>query len=427
MIGYLSLIFFACLALGVPIAFALGVSGGAYIVYWEGLGVELLSRRIFYALNSFPLLAIPLFTMIGILTDRSGMLPQLTAWLHLLVGWMRGGVAYINVLSSLFFSGVSGTAVSDVAGMGRIEIQIMRRAGYTHEFAGAVTAAAAVLGPIIPPSVAMVIYALAAGKVSIAGLFLGGFLPGLLIAAFLLAMCWRESRNMPFSHAPLPSAMELARATARATPFLVLPLIIIGGITGGIVTVTESAGIGVAYVLVIGFFVTKQLKLRDVYEGMLVSAETSAVLSLLMGAGAIIAWILTRNEAAEQLIQFLAAFSQDPTVFLLMVVAALFVIGLFMDATAMIIALAPLLAPVAAHFGVDNLHFGLIFILTVMVGMITPPVGILLFVTCSVGEIKFERLARAIVPFVVVEVMVVILLVFFPSLTTWLPHLFGFK
>lgn len=426
MIASLSLIFATCLVLGVPIAFSLGIAGALYIVYAEGLSVELLSRRMFYAMNSFPLLAIPLFIIIGDLAERGGMLPRLVEWLKLLVGWSRGGRAYMNVIGSLIFAGVSGTAVADVASMGRLEIQMMRRAGYSLEFSASLTAASSIMGPIIPPSVAMVIYALAAGNISIVGLFLAGIIPGGLIALVLLLLSWHKTRQGEFETQPFPPLRILARHTFQVAPLLLLPLIIIGGVTGGIFTVTESAAIGTVYVIFIGFFVTRELTFYGIYKSIIYSAEMSAVLGLLMGTGAIIAWILTRNQAAAELTAFLSQFSQDKMVFLFVTVGILFLLGLFMDATALIIALAPLLAPVALNFGVDPLHFGVVFVMTVMIGMITPPVGIILFITSAVADIKFEKLSRAIVPFVVAEMIVVLLVIFFPALTTWIPRMARF-
>jgi tripartite ATP-independent transporter DctM subunit len=272
----------------------------------------------------------------------------------------------------------------------------------------------------------MVIYALSAGNISIVGLFLAGIIPGGLIALGLLIISWQKTRQGHFETQPFPKLGELARHTIEVLPLLLLPLIIIGGVTGGIFTVTESAAIGTAYAIFIGFFITRELTLYDVYKSMIYSAEMSAVLGLLMGAGAIVAWILTRNQAAAELTAFLSQFSQDKMVFLLISVAILFLIGLFMDATAVIIALAPLLAPVALNFGVDPLHFGVVFVMTVMIGMITPPVGIILFITSAVADIKFERLAWAIIPFVIAEMIVVLLVVFFPSIATWIPRAAGF-
>jgi tripartite ATP-independent transporter DctM subunit len=422
----LSIVFGACLIIGVPIAFALGIAGAAYIVYAEGLSVELLSRRIFYSLNSFPLLAIPLFLIIGDLADRSGMLPRLVEWLRLLVGWSRGGRAYLSVFATLFFSGISGTAVADIASIGRLEIQMMRQAGYSLQFSSALTAASSVMAPIIPPSVAMVIYALSAGNISIVGLFLAGIIPGALIALVLLFLCWYKTRQGDFDTQPFPSVGELVTHTISVLPLLVLPLIIVGGVTGGIFTVTESAAVGTVYVIFLGMIVTRQLTFSDIYKSIIYSAEMSAVLGLIMGTGAIAAWILTRNQAAAELTSFISQFSSDKTVFILLSVVILFILGLFMDATAIIVALAPLLAPVAATFGVDSIHFGLIFVMTVMIGMITPPVGIVLFVTSAVADIKFEQLSRAIVPFVIAEMIVVLAVVFFPSLATWIPRIAGY-
>jgi tripartite ATP-independent transporter DctM subunit len=257
-------------------------------------------------------------------------------------------------------------------------------------------------------------------------LFLAGIIPGGLIALGLLILSWYKTRHGEFETQPFPALGELLRHTFQVAPLLMLPLIIIGGVTGGIFTVTESAAIGTAYVIFIGFFITRELTLRDIYKSIIYSAEMSAVLGLLMGAGAIIAWILTRNQAAAELTALLSHASADRTVFLLISVAILFLIGLFMDATAVIIALAPLLAPVALNFGVDPLHFGVVFVMTVMIGMITPPVGIVLFITSAVADIKFEKLSRAIIPFVIAEMIVVLLVVLFPSLATWIPRVAGF-
>lgn len=425
---YLILLAFALLfVIGVPIAFALGIAGSLYIVVVDGLPGEILVRRIFYALNSFPLLAIPLFILMAHLSERAGLIPRLVKWLLLLVGRLRGGMAYINVIASFLMAGVSGTAVSDVAELGRIEISMMRKAGYSLEFSAALTAATSVIGPVIPPSVAMVIYALAAGNISIGGLFLAGVIPGIMMAVLLFTLCRWKSGQETQRHSDRPPLAIFARETVRVLPLLALPLIILGGIISGIFTVTESAAVGVVYILAIGFLVTRELRVKDMVKGLVYAAETSAVLGMLMGTGAIVSWILTRNQAAAQLVEFVSAFGgADPVIFLAVTAATLLLLGLIMDATAVIIALAPLLAPVTVSLGIPPFQFATIFILTVMIGMITPPVGILLFVTSAVSGVRYERLAKAIVPFIILEVLVVLALITVPALTQWLPNAFGF-
>ena len=425
MLIVISVIFAIAFLIGVPIAFSFGLAGAVYLLFWEGLPASLLVRRIYFVLDSFPLLAVPLFIMIGHLSERAGLIPSLLEWLQLLVGWMKGGIAYINVLASMLFAGVSGTAVSDVASLGRIEIQMMRRSGYDLSFCCALTAASSIVGPIVPPSVAMIIYALAAGNISIGGLFLAGAIPGFLLGGALLVYAYFMTRGREPVERSIAKPIDLVTNTLSVLPLLGLPLIIIGGVVGGFVTVTESAAIGVIYVLVIGFGLTRELQLADIYDAFVHSAKTSSILAMLMGAGAIVSWILIRNQATAQLAEFMAGISSDPTVFMLGVLGTLLVVGMVMEATAVIIALAPLLAPVALGYGIHELQFGLVFCMTVLLGMITPPVGVVLFLTASVGETSIEKLSRAIIPCILIVAVVIVAVVFFPSLTLWLPGLFG--
>jgi tripartite ATP-independent transporter DctM subunit len=315
-----------------------------------------------------------------------------------------------------------------VASLGRIEIQVMKRAGYPASYAAALTASTAVIAPIIPPSVAMIIYALAAGGVSIGGLFMAGIVPGLIMGLGLWVMAWFKSRRGDFGHRlDRPEARVILRQTLRVLPFLVLPVIIVGGIISGIFTVTESAAVGVTYVLLIGFFVTRSLSLKDVYETVLYSSVISSVVGLLLGTGAILSWILTRNRVTQELADFLATVTTDPTLFMTIVAVALLCLGMIMDVTAMMVALAPLLVPIARQYGVPDLQFGLVFVLSCMIGMITPPVGILLFMTASLAEISLEEVYLAILPFVLASFVLVALLILFPPLTLWVPSLFGFR
>ena len=351
----------------------------------------------------------------------------LSGWLQLLVGRMKAGMAYINVLASMIFAGVSGTAVSDVASLGRIEIELMRQSGYDPRFSAALTAASSIAGPIIPPSVAMVIYALAAGKVSIGGLFLAGAIPGILLGAGLLVMSYVFTRKGEYAWVRDKMRLsELIGTSLKVIPLLFLPIIIVGGVVSGVFTVTESAAVGVAYVLAVGFLITGQLRIRHIYEAIIYSAEMSAVLALLLSAGAIASWILTRNQATAQLTEFLVAISHDPLFFLFVMSGALILLGMVMDATAIIIALAPILAPIALSYGISSLQFGLVFVMTVMIGLITPPVGIVLFLTSSISGVSVEGISRAIIPFVLWEICVVVLAILIPEVSLWLPGIFGF-
>ena len=427
MLTVIGLIFLATIIIGVPIAFGMGLAGATWILFFEGMEPTVLVRRFYYALNSFPLLAIPLFIMLGLLADRAHMLPNLVVWLQMLLGRLRGGMAYINVVSAMLFAGISGTAVSDIASLGRMLIQLMTRAGYPLTYSAALTSATSIIGPIIPPSVAMIIYALAVGNVSVGAMFAGGAIPGFLFGGGFLAMAWFTTRRGKYGVVqPWPTPRELGRQTLRVIPLLVLPVIIVGGIFSGVFTVTESAAVGVAYTIVVGFCSKPRLKLKDIYDATLYSAVISSVAGMLLGAGAIVSWILTYNRVTQSLADLLLSLAVGPTVFMIAVVVVLLILGMLMDAVPIMIALAPLLAPIAKVYGINDLQFGLVFVVTCMIGLVTPPVGIILFMTSGITGVKLEPLSVAVFPFVVWMIAVVILMVFVPSLTVWLPKLVGF-
>jgi tripartite ATP-independent transporter DctM subunit len=426
-LGVLSIIFFGTLIIGVPVAFGMGLAGGSWVLFFAQMEPTILARRFYHALGSFPLLAIPLFIMLGVLADRARMLPQLVVWLQMLFGRMRGGMSYINVVSAMLFAGISGTAVSDIASLGRVLIQLMTRAGYPTAYSAALTAATSIIGPIIPPSVAMIIYALATGSVSVGALFAGAAIPGVLFGAGFLAMAWRTTRTKGYGTVfERPPARVIARQTLRVVPLLVLPLIIVGGIFSGVFTVTESAAVGVAYTVLIGLCIRPGLRLRDLYDAVLYSAVISSVAGMLLGVGAIVSWILTYNRITQTLADVLVGLTTDPTLFMLLVVVLLLFLGMLMDAVPIMVALAPLLAPIARQYGVPDIQFGLVFVITCMIGLVTPPVGVILFMTSSIANISLERISASVFPFVVWMIAVVLLIVFAPPLTLWLPRLLGF-
>lgn len=427
MVPTIGTIFFLSIMIGMPIAFGMGIAGAIWILFVERLDPGLLARRMANAMQVFPLLSIPLFVVIGYLAERAGLLSDLVAWLLMLLGRLKAGMAYVNIVNSMFFAGISGTAVSDVASLGRIEIKLMEEAGYPRAHSAALTAASSICGPIIPPSVAMIIYALAAGNVSIGGLFLAGAIPGFVLGAGMLVMCWWHARKGQYGILQdRPPLRDLLWQTARVAPLLILPLIILGGITSGVFTVTESAAIGVVYVLLIGFLYTRQLAWRDVRDAIVYSAVVSSVLGMLMGSGVVIGWILTRNQIGQQLADWIRSISADPIVFMLLAASLLFFLGMVMDATAIIIMLTPLLAPIASEFGIPDFQFGIVFVLTCMLGLITPPVGVILFMLCTIAELPLHVLSRAVIPFVIWILGLIVLIIFFPFFTLFLPRLLGF-
>jgi len=425
-LAVIGLIFFATIVIGVPIAFGMGLAGSTWILFFQGMEPTILARRFYYALNSFPLLAIPLFIMLGILADRARLLPHLVVWLQMILGRLRGGMAYINVVSAMLFAGISGTAVSDIASLGRTLIQLMTRAGYPLTYSAALTSATSIIGPIIPPSVAMIIYALAVGNVSVGAMFAAGAIPGVLFGVGFLIMAFVTTRRGKYGVVqPWPTARDFLRQTLRVIPLIALPVIIAGGIFSGVFTVTESAAVGVAYTVVVGLCSKPRLRWKDVYDATLYSAVVSAVAGMLLGAGAIVSWILTYNRVTQDLADLLLSLSVGPIGYMLIVVVVLLILGMLMDAVPIMIALAPLLAPIAKQYGISEVHFGLVFVVTCLIGLVTPPVGIILFMTSSITGVKLEPLSLAVFPFVVWMTIVVILMVFFPPLTLWLPKLIG--
>jgi len=427
MLAVISLIFFGTLVIGVPVAMGMGLAGSTWILFFEGMEPGLLVRRFYHALGSFPLLSIPLYIMLGVLADRAKMLPEMVIWLQMIFGRMRAGMAYINSVAAMLFSGISGTAVSDIASLGRILIQLMTRAGYPITYSAALTAATSIIGPVIPPSVGMIIYALATGNVSVGAMFAGATIPGILMGIGFMGMSWYTTRRGGYGRIfPRPTAAVFWRQTLRVTPLLILPVIIVGGIFTGVFTVTESAAVGTAYTIVVGMFAKPRLRMKDIYEATVYSAVISSVAGMLLGVGAIVAWILTYNRVTQSVADMVVAYTSDPTVFMMIVMAVLLFLGMLMDAVPIMICLAPLLAPVAKQYGIDEVQFGLIFVITCMIGLVTPPVGIVLFMTTGISGVKLEPLSKAVFPFVIWMILVVVLMVYFPWLTLWLPKVLGF-
>lgn len=427
MLPVVGILFLITIVIGMPVAFGMGLATSSFILFVQGLEPTILARRFYSSLGSFPLLAIPLFTMLGILADRAHMLPRLVIWLQMVLGRMRGGMAYLNVLQSLVFAGAGGTAISDIASLGRVQIDLMVRAGYPVLYSAALTAATAVIGPIIPPSLAMIIYGMSVGNISVGGLFVAAIIPGLLFTAGFLVMTWyttrRHSYGRVMERAPF---REIVKHTIYVMPLLMLPLIIIGGIMLGIFTVTESAGIGVVYTLIVGLLSRPRLRWKDIHDSIVYSAIISSVVGMLLATGAIISWLFAFDGVTQTVADFLTSVTDSPTVFLLIVMAALLVLGMVMDAVPIMVAIAPLLAPIAQQYGIPDFQFAIVFVVACMVGVIHPPAGVVLFMTASVANLSVERLSLTILPFVLWLVMVVILIILIPQLTVWLPSLFGF-
>jgi len=423
----IALTFFATALVGVPIAFALGLASLAAVLVSSDLPLRMIPERMAAAVDSFPLLAIPLFMLAGELMERAGILARLVEFARSLVGHIRGGLAHVCVVSEMILSGVTGTAVGDAAALASVFLGPMKRE-FDEEFGAAVVAAAANIGPIIPPSAAMIVYAIMAGSsVSIAGLFLAGLVPGVLIGAGMMTLAWAMARRRGYPvTGRRPRAGAVARATGRALPVLLMPVVVIGGMVGGVFTATEAAAVAVVYALVVGFLVTRELRPRDLGPALVRSAITTSIVVALIALASSVTFLLTVAQVPTAVAEWLRSVTTSPTVFLTLVMLFLLVVGMFLESNAAYIMLVPILHPIALAYGIDPLHFGFVFVLNLVVGMLTPPVGVVLFVVASLSGLTLERLVRGVWPFVLLQLAVLALCVYAPGLYLWVPRLFGY-
>ena len=412
---------FVSLFAGPAIYAAMGLAGFAFLAL-AGIPGIVIPQKVAMAANSFPLLAAPLFILMGNLMNTGGISVRIFAFAKALVGWMRGGLCQANILGSVIFAGMSGSAVADAAGLGTVEIEAMKREGYDAETAGAITAASATIGPIIPPSLPMIVYGVTA-ETSIGALFLAGVIPGLLMAGALMVMVRAVAIRLDLPRHPFPGLADLWRAFRRAFWALLLPVILFAGLFGGVFTPTEAAAISVAYALVLGLFIYREFRWADLPKIVLATVETTGVVMALVMAASLLAYCLALSQVPQAAGAFLTALAASPLVFLLVVNVILLVVGCFMEGLAAMLILIPILVPAAVKLGIDPVHFGLMFVLNLMIGTITPPVGIVLYVTAKVADISFERVTRATLPFLVPLLAVLAAVSLWPPLSTWLPNL----
>ncbi len=418
---------FVLLALGVPVAFAMAISAFLALALGSSYPHIVIVKEMFSGLDSFPLLAVPFFILAAELMSGGAMTQILLRFAAQFVGHLRGGLGYANVVSSTMFAGISGSALADAAGPGAMMIRMMEKGGYPRAYAGALTASSSVVGPIIPPSIIMILYAMQDEHVSVVALFMAGLLPGLCISGAMLLTNWWMSRQRGYtgtgSRPPLP---EMLRTTLHALPALFLIVLIIGGIRGGFFTPTEASVIAVVYALLCGVLVYRSLRLRDLPGIILQAALTSTAVLLILGAARAFAWILIIESVPQSLAQYIVALNLSPIVFLLVVNVLLLGFGLFLDPLPGVMILVPILAPIAFSLGIDPIHFAIVVIVNLTIGLTTPPVGSLLFVVASAVNLRPAALIREMPPFILANIMVLLLLTFVPSISTWLPRISGF-
>ncbi|SFH16078.1 TRAP transporter large permease [Modicisalibacter xianhensis] len=422
---YMSFLFaslFTMLVMGVPIAICLAGSCLIY-VYLSGQVPDIVvAHRMINGVDSFPLLAIPFFILAGNLMNNGGITTRIFDFALALMGWMRGGLGHVNVGASIVFSGMSGAAVADAGGLGTIEIKAMRDAGYDQEFAVGITAASSTIGPIIPPSLPMVIYGVMAGA-SVGQLFVAGLVPGLLMGVVLMIMIAILARRRGYKRDAEFSLKTLRVTFARAFLSLMTPIIIVGGIITGMFTPTEAAIAAVVYALFLGTVVYRTLTWRRLMQVSMETIETTAIILLIVAGASIFAWILTSNQVTQHVMTLFGPFADNPWMVLLLINLVLILVGCFMETIAAITILVPVLLPVAVNAGVDPVHFGVIMVLNLMIGLLTPPVGMVIYVLSRVSNIPFERCMRGTLPFLVPLVLALLMVTFIPALSMWLPEL----
>ena len=425
MTAMLATVFLVTLALGFPVALCLGLT--SLVALWKSdVMLSLMAQRIFTGIDSFPLMAVPFFVLAGELMNQGGTTRRLIDFANVLVGRIPGGLAHTNIVASMFFGGISGSAVADAAAMGTILVPGMVRKGYEPGFSAAVTAASSTVGPIIPPSIFMVIMGVATG-LSIGGLFAAGIIPGLMLGFSMMGLSYFMAIRYAYPRETEPFGIRrIGREFLSAGPALLAPLIILGGILGGVFTATEAAAVAVLYAFFLGTVVYRELSLRKLADIFVQSGTTTAVLLLIIGMANIFAWVLTAEQIPTRIAQAMLSITDNRYLILLFINLFLIFIGMFLEGGAAIIILAPTLLAVAKAVGIMPLHFGLVMVLNIVVGLLTPPLGVCLFVVSGVTGLDLSLIIRSVLPFLAVEFGVLMLVTYLPSVILFIPNLLGY-
>lgn len=413
--------FFILVLIGLPIALSLGISAWLTIVFTTNLQPTTIIQNAFTSLDSFPLLAIPFFILAGVLMSTGGISKRLLNLANVLVGFLAGGLAIVTVVASMFFAAISGSGPATVAAIGGFMIPAMKEKKYNHGFAGAITASAGSLGVLIPPSIPFVMYGVVA-QVSIGDMFLAGIIPGIIMALCLILFSYvKAKRNNYPKSGKIPTFKDVLKAVNEAKLALLIPIIILGGIYGGLFSPTESAAVAAVYAWIIGTFIYKELKIKDLYNAIANSALTNATTVIIIGFSISFAYLMTIEKIPVKVSAFITGISDQPIIILLIINLFLLVVGMFIDTISALVILTPILLPIVTQLGMDPIHFGVIMVMNLAVGFVTPPLGVNLFVATGVGKVRFEEISRAIMPIIAIMILSLLIVTYVPSLSTFLP------
>ena len=419
-IGLLILFFI----LGIPVCASIGLTCLAVLWFENGLTnipITLLPLKMMHGVNNFPLLAVPFFILAANIMNKGSVTPRIFGFANSLVGHFRGGLGHVNVLASMIFAGMSGTAVADAAGLGALEIRAMRDQGYNLKYSTGITGASSVIGPIIPPSVAMVIYGWLS-DVSVGALFIGGLIPGVLLAGALMLMTVALSYRMPMPMQPRPPVREIFSLSKKASLSLLTPLIIVGGIWSGIFTPTESGAMASAYAIVLGMLIYKDVKWKDLLDVFRNTIEFTAIILFIISVAGLYGWLLVRLQIPMTLAEGVVKLTTDPTILMIALMIFFLIVGCFMSVIESVLIFTPIMVPMIELLGIDPLFFGVLMVISLSVGVITPPFGNVIYVLVGITNQTFEQVVWALIPFLIPILATILVLIFFPDLVTYLPY-----
>ena len=408
--------------LGFPVVLAIGIPSVVYLLV-NGLPLEMIAQRTLYALDSFPLVAVPVFLFVGSLMNSAGISRYIYAFADTAVGRMPGGLAQVNIFGSLIFAGMSGSALADIGGLGRIEIDAMRKKGFSAPFAAAVTSSSAIVGPIFPPSIPLIIYGTVTG-VSVIQLLLGGIVPGLLCVAMLMLMTWWLAKRRKYPRAARwPSRGELWRDLKPAFPAIIAPVILIAGMLLGWFTPTEIASVTVLYAILISSLFYRELTWQGVLDAAYETIRASAGILLIVAVAALFGWILSVESVPQKLTGIMLSISTNPYVLLMLVNVLLIIVGMFLDSTTAILVIAPIIAKPLVAAGVDPVHLGMVVVFNLMIGLLTPPMGLALFLVADIAKVTMKDVLKEMMPYYIPLGITLLLITYVPEITTWVPRI----